>query len=259
MRHSLSPAIHNAAFAAAGLDWAYLAFEVTPGDVRALLDGARAAGVRGLSVTMPLKEVVADAMENLTPTASALGAVNTVIVGHDHLTGANTDGDGFVDALAPWSPAGRRCVVVGAGGAARAVVLALARSGAADVAVVARAPERAARAIALGGRRGDSQDVRRADLVVNATPVGMDATPEAGRLAVDEELLGPGQVVVDLVYHPLRTPLLSAAARRGATAVDGVGMLVHQAGHAFRAWTGLDPPLGAMEAAARGALGGAGG
>jgi shikimate dehydrogenase len=251
VRHSLSPTIHNAAFAAAGLDWAYLAFEVAPGDVRAVLDGARAAGLRGLSVTMPLKEVVADAMENLTPTASALGAVNTVIVGDGRLTGTNTDGDGFVDALAPWSPAGRRCAVVGAGGAARAVVLALARAGAGDVAVVARAPERAARAVALGGRPGDWGDVGDAELVVNATPVGMDGTPGAGQLAVDEQLLAPGQVVVDLVYHPVRTPLLAAAARRGATAVDGVGMLVHQAGHAFRAWTGLAPPLGPMEAAAR--------
>src|ERR1700676_2534611 len=91
-------------------------------------------------------------------------------------------------------------------------------------------------------------------LVVSATTVGMDATPTAGRLPVDAALLRPGQVVVDLVYHPVRTPLLEAATRRGAIAVDGVGMLVHQAGHAFLTWTGLDPPLAAMDAAARRAI-----
>ncbi len=255
VRHSLSPAIHNAAFAAAGLDWAYVAFDVGVADVGAVLAGARAAGIRGLSVTMPLKDAVAAAVENLTPTASALSAVNTVIVGEGGLTGANTDGDGFLDALAPWSPAGRRCAVLGAGGAARAVVLALVGAGAADVAVVARSPARAAAAYALGGRPGSGEDVGRAELVVNATPVGMDGTPGAGGMAVDVELLGPGQVVVDLVYHPVRTPLLAAAARRGATPVDGVGMLVHQAAHAFRAWTGLRPSVDTMEAAARRALG----
>jgi len=254
VRHSLSPAIHNAAFAAAGLDWAYLAFEVAADGVGAALGGAKAAGMGGLSVTMPLKEPVAAAVDHLTPVAARLGAVNTVIVGDDGLTGDNTDGQGFVDALAPWSPAGRRCVVLGAGGAARAVVLALAGAGAADVAVVARSPERAARVTALGGRAGGWHDLERAELVVNATPVGMDGTAAAGQLAVDEGLLAPGQVVVDLVYHPPRTPLLAAAARRGATPVDGVGMLVHQAGHAFRAWTGVGPPLAAMEAAARRAL-----
>jgi shikimate dehydrogenase len=256
VRHSLSPAVHNAAFAAAGLDWVYLAFDVSADDVGAVLAGAQAAGVGGLSVTMPLKEPVAAAVGNLTPVAAKLGAVNTVIVGPGGLTGANTDGDGFIDALAPWSPSGRRCAVLGAGGAARAVVLALAGAGAADIAVVARSPERRARAVALGGRAGDRRDVAEAELVVNATPVGMEGTLAAGELAVDEQLLAPGQLVVDLVYHPVRTPLLSAAARRGAVPVDGVGMLVHQAGHAFRAWTGVEPPLAAMEAAARRALSG---
>lgn len=102
---------------------------------------------------------------------------------------------------------------------------------------------------------GGLADVEGADLVVNATPVGMAGTEGEGRSPVDAALLRPEQVVVDLVYHPLRTPLLSAAAARGATAVDGVGMLVHQAAHAFRAWTGLDAPVAAMEGAARGALG----
>jgi shikimate dehydrogenase len=257
VRHSLSPAIHNAAFAALGLDWAFVAFDVQPGDVPAVLAAARALGLGGLSVTMPLKEAAAATVDRLTPAAAALGAVNTVVVGPDGLTGDNTDGAGFVDALRPWDPAGCRCAVLGAGGAARAVVRALAAAGAADVVVVNRSPARAARAAALAGgvgRVGAAADLAAADLVVNATPVGMDATPGAGRLPLDEELLRAGQRVVDLVYHPLRTPLLEAAARRGAVAIDGVGMLVHQAGHAFRSWTGLAPPLAAMEAAARRAI-----
>jgi shikimate dehydrogenase len=247
VRHSLSPAIHNAAFAAAGLDWAFLAFDVSPAGVPAVLGAAGALGVRGLSVTMPLKEAVAGAVDHLTPAAAELGAVNTVIIGADGVTGANTDGEGFVDALRPWDPAGARCVVLGAGGAARAVIRALAAAGAAEVVVVNRNGGRAVR---------DAGDAAAADLVVNATPVGMDATPGAGQLPLEPELLRSGLLVVDLVYHPVRTPLLEAAARHGATAIDGIGMLVHQAGHAFRAWTGLDPPLASMDAAARRAISG---
>ena len=257
VRHSLSPAIHNAAFAALGLDWAFVAFEVDPSAVPRALAGASALGLRGLSVTMPLKEAMARSVDRLTPTAAELEAVNTVVFGPDGTTGANTDGEGFLDALRPWDPEGKRCVVVGAGGAARAVIRALLGAGAADVAVVNRSAQRAADAAAIGApaaRVGGPGDIGSAELVVNATPLGMDGTPGAGRLAVDAALLGAGQVVADLVYHPVRTPLLAAAERRGARAVDGVGMLVHQAGHAFRAWTGQDPPLEVMETAARDAL-----
>jgi len=254
VRHSLSPAIHNAAFAASGLDWVFLAFDVAPSGTAAALAGAAALGVRGLSVTMPLKEAVAAAVDELTPAAAALGAVNTVIFGPGTVTGDNTDGDGFLDALAPWSPDGRRCVVLGAGGAARAVVRALAAAGAGEVVVVNRTGERARRAAGLAGARGrvgTPADVAAADLVVNATPIGMAGTPGAGGMPVDADLVRAGQVVVDLVYHPVRTPLLEAADERGAVARDGIGMLVHQAGRAFRAWTGQEPPLGAMERAAR--------
>ncbi len=259
IRHSLSPAIHNAAFAALGLDWAFVAFDIGPDAVEAALTGAAALGLRGLSVTMPLKEAVARAVDRLTPAAAELGAVNTVVFGPDGTTGANTDGDGFLDALAPWDPDGQRCAVLGAGGAARAVIRALGGAGAADIVVVNRTPERAERAAALGGpgaRVGTASDVAAATLVVNATSVGMAGTGGAGSLAVDEWSLHRDQVVVDLVYHPVETPLLAAARRRGAVAVDGVGMLVRQAGHALHAWTGLEAPLAAMDAAARGALGG---
>ena len=259
VRHSLSPALHNAAFAATGLDWTYLAFEVTEAGVEAVLRGAQALGIRGLSVTMPLKAAAAGAVDRLTPTAAALGAVNTVVPGPDGLVGDNTDGAGLVAALGAsgWVPAGRSCVVMGAGGAARAAVLALSGAGAADVVVVNRTPGRAAAAASLAGaagRVGTAADVGNADLVVNATPIGMAGTPQAGELGLDPELLSAGQLVVDLVYHPVRTPLLAAAAERGAATMDGIGMLVHQAALQFSAWTGIDAPLEVMTAAARAAL-----
>ena len=158
VRHSLSPLLHNAAFAAAGLDWAYLAFEVAPADVAAALRGARAIGLRGLSVTMPHKEAVAACLDgSLSPTAAKLAAVNTVSFAGGKPCGESTDGAGFVAALASdqgFDPKGRSCAVLGAGGAARAVVLALAGAGAAEVAVVARSEAKAAVAAALAGPAG---------------------------------------------------------------------------------------------------------
>jgi shikimate dehydrogenase len=158
--------------------------------------------------------------------------------------------------------------VVGAGGAGRAAVRALGEAGAAEVVVVNRSPEPAQLAAALAGsvgRVGTTDDVAKADLVVNATPVGMagaataDADADAGvgnapQLPFAPGLLQPGQVVVDLVYHPLTTPLLAEAGRRGLTAVNGLGMLVHQAAHQFRRWTGEEPPVPVMVAAAAAAL-----
>jgi shikimate dehydrogenase len=259
VRHSLSPVIHNAGFAEAGLDWAYVAFEVAPAGLAAALAGAAALGVRGLSVTMPHKDGVAALVDALTAPAAALAAVNTVTFGPEGAIGDNTDGGGFVDALAVagWSPEGRRCAVLGAGGAARAVILALGSAGAAGVVVINRTPERASVAAALAGpagRVGGVEEVAGVDLVVNATSVGMAGTPAAGQVAVEPSLLRAGQVVVDLVYHPVDTPLLAAARDRGAIALDGVGMLVHQAARQFSAWTGREAPVAAMAAAARRAI-----
>jgi shikimate dehydrogenase len=257
--HSLSPPIHNAAFAACGLDWTYLAFDVPPGFGSDAVRAVRVLGLAGLSVTMPHKEAAASAVDRLSDDAAALAAVNTVVPAGDELVGDNTDGQGFLDSL-PGPVGGGTAAVVGAGGSARAVVLALARAGAAQVAVVNRSQEHAVRAAALAGDRGvvvtggDVADaVRSADLVVNATPLGMDRVA-AGELPVDPDWLHPGQVVVDLVYRPLTTPLLAAAAQRGATAVDGLDMLVHQAARQFERWTGLEAPIEAMAAAARRAV-----
>jgi shikimate dehydrogenase len=262
VRHSLSPTILNAAFEAAGLDWVYLAFEVPAGRGADAVAAVRALGLGGLSVTMPHKAAVHDAVDERTPVAAALGAVNCVFRRGDSLVGDNTDGAGFLDALRldhGVDVADRRCVVVGAGGAGRAVARALGEAGAADVAIVNRSPEPATRAAALAGGRGRvgaPADVGRADLVVNATPIGMgtrpvDADAAPGAVPVDPDLLRAGQVVVDLIYHPEVTPLLAAARERGAVAVNGLGMLVHQAAHAFERWTGAAAPLDAMTAATR--------
>jgi shikimate dehydrogenase len=256
--HSLSPVLHNAAFAEVGLDWAYMAFDVADGDCAGAMQGARALGVRGLSVTMPHKRAAAKACDELLPTAKALGVVNTVARRGQRLVGDATDGPGFVAALraAGHDPAGRSCLLLGAGGAATAVAHALVEAGAKRIGVVARRPDAAEHVVAVAGNAGrvaEIVDVDGADLVVNATSVGMGGTPGEGGipLGLDVGRLGPGQVVVDLVYHPLRTPLLVAAESAGASPVDGLGMLVHQAALAFEMWTGITAPLSVMAAAAR--------
>jgi shikimate dehydrogenase len=255
VRHSLSPAIHNAAFAAAGLDWVFVAFEVEPGEAGRALDGARALGLGGLSVTMPHKADVAAAVDERTAVVDRLGAANCVVpVGGGRLRGESTDGAGFLRSLADGGvdPAGLRCCVLGAGGAARAVILALADAGASEVAVVNRTEANGARAAALAGAAGRlaageaaPAAIRDADLIVNATSVGMGGGPAP----VDASLLGAGQVVADLVYEPARTSLLVAAAAAACRTVDGLGMLVHQAALAFEAWTGETAPLEAMRGA----------
>jgi shikimate dehydrogenase len=253
--------MHNAAFAALGLDWAYLAFEVRPGDVPAALAGARALGLGGLSVTLPHKAAVAAEVDELSAAAAAVGAVNTVVpLADGRLRGDNTDGAGFLASLADegFEPAGRRCLVIGAGGAARAVVHALAQAGAAEVVVVNRSPARADETAALAGaagRVGSPADAAGADLVVNATPLGL-AGADPAALPLDPALLGPGQLVVDLVPNPAITAWMVAARERGAAVAGGLGMLVHQGALAFELWTGRRPPLGVMRAAAVHALGG---
>lgn len=250
--HSLSPALHNAAFRAAGADWVYAAFEVAPGRAGDALDAARLLGFGGLSVTMPHKQDVAEAVDVLDDAAAALRSVNTVVIGADGLlTGHSTDGAGFVASLieAGVHPGGRRVVVIGAGGAARAVIDAMARAGAAEIVVVNRSADRAEAAAALGGERtrvGRIDEVRRAEVVVNATSVGM----ASAETPFDPSLLGAGHVVADLVYHPLDTALLRAAHARGATTVDGLGMLVHQAALQQQLWLGRMPDVAAMREAA---------
>jgi shikimate dehydrogenase len=257
--HSLSPAIHNAAFLAAGLDWVFVAFTVPAGGAAGALDAVRALNLGGLSVTMPHKDDVAGRCDELTRDAAALRSVNTVVpLGDGRLLGDSTDGDGFLRALADdgVTVADRTAVVIGAGGAARAVALALARSGA-QVKVAARRPDAADTAAALAeaitpiALDAVADAVEAADLVVNATPLGMGGEPPP----FDTARLHAGQHVADLVYHPAETPLVAAARAVGASASNGLGMLVHQAALAFERWTGVPAPLDAMFAAVADQLG----
>lgn len=264
IRHSLSPTIFNAAFLAAGLDWAYLAFDVPDGAAGLALAGVRALGIEGVSVTMPHKAAVIDGLDSLSPDADALGAVNCISRRGGLLHGDNTDGAGFLDALAldeGIEVEGARCVVVGAGGAGRAVARALGHGGAASVVVLNRSAGAALDAVRQAGpsaRVGTPDDLEDADLVVNATSLGMgvvvSTTGEPEPLPIDVTRLGRGQVVVDLVYHPAVTPLIAAAHERGLRAVNGLGMLIHQAARAFQLWTSEAPSLEAMSAAAVSAL-----
>jgi shikimate dehydrogenase len=252
--HSRSPAIHNAAFAELDLDYVFVAFPVRPGGGIDAVRAVHVLGLAGLSVTMPHKHDAARACDELTPAAAALGAVNAVARREDGtLLGASTDGDGFVRALADEgvTPGGRRVLVLGAGGAARAVVRALGEQDA-SVAVAARraGAARAAAALAPEGRPVALPDVEawvpEAEIIVNATPLGMGGEQPP----FPTELLHDGQLVVDTVYHPAETPLLAQARARGARATNGLGMLVHQAALAFELWTGRPAPLPVMRRAA---------
>ena len=272
--HSLSPALHNAAFAALGLDWVYVAFPVAAGQGLAAVAAMRTLDLAGLSVTMPHKSDVVRGLDRLAPTAAQLGVVNTVSWASSAsgalLEGDSTDGAGFLDALRGddgFEPTGRRCVILGAGGAARAVTLALAEAGARSVAVVGRRQEAAAGCAGLAGAVGRAltpvfsgedgstltEVVRDADLVVNATPTGM-APGDGLPFALDPTVLRRGQFVADLIYAPATTPLLGAARSRGAATANGLGMLINQAARQVAIWTGRPAPVEAMSAAALGAL-----
>lgn len=249
--HSLSPAVHNAAFAATSLDWVFVALRTPAGGAGAVLDAMAASSLGGLSVTMPLKAEVAAHLGSLDPLAASLGAVNCVARHGEDLVGHNTDASGFAAWLAAAGHplADARVVVLGAGGAGRAVVAGALAAGAHSVVVVNRSSGPAAAAAALGPQRcsvGGLDDVASADVVVNATSVGMSGQPGC---PLPDGSLRAGQVVADLVYDPVDTELLRAAREVGAVALDGVGMLVHQAADAFRLWTGVEPPLAVMAAA----------
>jgi shikimate dehydrogenase len=252
---SLSPVIHNAAFAALGLDWVYLPLPVEPGHVGAAITGLQALGFAGANVTMPHKAEAAAAVPQLSEDAARLDAVNTIHVGAEGISGHNTDAPGFARFLEEdvgFDAGGRSALLFGAGGAARAVALALARAGLARLSVALREPARAnVLAAALEGfpTRVEAiafEDARAAevDLLVNATPLG----------AHGEELPLPRldrvRVAVDLLYRPPTTPLLAVVRDAGGASFGGLGLLLHQAALAFELWTGQPAPLDVMSAAA---------
>ena len=255
VRHSLSPTLMNAAFEAAGLDWTYVALEVASAGLPDAFAGVRALGIAGLSITMPHKESAAACADQLSPTAERLGAVNCFANHGGLLTGHNTDGEGFVRSVQhgfSFDPAGKRCVVLGAGGSARAIILALSDAGASEIVVVNRTLGRAERAAALAGDRGEvvalegaHSDLADADLVVNATSIGM-GDPGPTDVPFDASVLHEGQILVDIVYKPLETPLITAARAQGVSVANGVAMLAHQAAVQFELWTGVDAPIDVM-------------
>jgi shikimate dehydrogenase len=255
--------MHNAAFAALGLDWVYVPFPVAPERLEAAVVGLAALGVAGFNVTIPHKVAILPLLDAISPEAELIGAVNTVSLHDGLLTGYNTDGIGLVAALSAklgFDPAGRSVLVLGAGGAARSAVAALAGAGAAQVAVANRSVEKGRELVGLlegklSGCRLSAQPLERLadrsfsagfDLVVNTTSVGMkgDSVPY-----LDLAAMRRGCVVYDMVYAPPVTPLLAEARRLGLPAANGLGMLIAQGEAAFRIWTGSEPPAGCMEGA----------
>jgi shikimate dehydrogenase len=267
VRHSLSPALHNAAFAALALDWVYVAFPVRPGEAEGAVAAMRVLDLAGLSVTMPHKAGVVPGLDRLGPTAARLGVVNTISWAPSpdglELVGDSTDGAGFIDALRGddgFDPTGCRCLILGAGGAARSVCLAIAEAGAARVRVVARRREAAQECAGLAGPAGTAVGreelaaaIEDSDLIVNASPVGM-APGDGLPFALDPTLLRPDHFVADLIYAPATTPLVAAGRARGASTANGLGPLIHQAARQVAIWTGRPAPIDVMSAAALSAL-----
>jgi shikimate dehydrogenase len=254
VEHSLSPAMHNAAFVALGLNWRYLAFPVDPARVGEAVRGLAASGVAGLNVTIPHKRAVIECCSSVSDAVRAIGAANTLVPdGAGGFRADNTDAEGFgraLDEQAPLDLAGEEVLILGAGGAARALAFILKRRGA-HVVVANRTPGRAEEAGADGEApftgAGRDAAVRRAALIVNATSLGLHGDEVPAELPLDA--IAPGQVVADIVYRAGGTPWLAAVASRGARTVDGLGMLLHQGAAAFAQWTGQEPPVEVMRAA----------
>ncbi|CAN91797.1 aroE1 [Sorangium cellulosum So ce56] len=248
-------AMHLAGYRALGLDFTYIPFAVT--DVEGATRGMRALGIRGLGVSMPYKQAVIPLLDELDPVAERIGAVNTIVNDDGRLRGYNTDWIGAVRALEEVTHlGGARVLLLGAGGAARAVAFGLAERGA-SVTVANRDLEKARQLAAAVGGAAVPLDAAALSpdhgVLVNATSLGM-AEVDA-RSPVPEEVLREGLLVMDIVYKPMITELVAAARRRGATAVHGGRMLLHQAAEQFRLYTGREPPLDAMDEALRAQLG----
>ena len=269
--HSISPPMQQAALDALGVDARYEAWDVLPGEVAAAVERLRAGDVLGANVTVPHKVEMLERADEVGALAGQVGAVNTIVPREGRLHGANTDVAGVLRTLADAGVdvAGAEVVLIGAGGAARAVVVALRAEGAVRLTIANRTPANAASLTDLGG---DGMEVRiapldatsprlrdamaRARLVIHSTTLGMRHGPDESATPIPAELFVAGQAALDLVYVPERTPFLRAADAAGAQPIGGLGMLVYQGAESLRMWTGLEPPTEVMFAAARAALAG---
>jgi len=266
--HSVSPVMHNAAFSNLGLDYIYLPFRVGAENLANAIDGVKALNIRGLNVTIPHKVAVIPLLDELEPLAEKTGAVNTIVNDKGHLKGYNTDAAGFLKALLERGiePRGKKVVVLGAGGASRAISFTLAEGGAEIVILnrklemdwavdlassISRFSIKKTEALELNDDNLSSA-LKAADILVNATSVGM--SPDITRSPVPAGLLNPGLVVFDVVYNPLKTRLLVEAEAAGAETVSGIEMLVWQGALAFELWTGARAPIYIMKAEAIKAL-----
>ena len=275
IRHSISPVFQQAALDHHSVDATYQAWEVTPEGLGDFIASLRDPDTLGINVTVPHKEAVIPHMDSVGDWATDAGAVNTVHNDGGKLVGHNTDGVGFIRALegeAVFAPRGRKVLIIGAGGSARAVALALARSGAGSITIANRTLQRARDlAEAISGREsspgsGSSPEVTAvslegvsaaaasSDLIVNCTTLGMKHGPDEAGTALVAREIPSAAVVYDLVYNPPDTPLLVEARRAGAATLGGLAMLVYQGAAAFEYWTGVEAPVDVMMKAAKGAL-----
>jgi shikimate dehydrogenase len=266
VRHSLSPLMHNAQFQRLGLDFVYLAWEVPPLQLGAAVQGLKALGAHGFNITVPHKQSVIAELDEIAENAKAIGAVNTVRFEQGRAVGYNTDADGWrEDIESEVSLRGKIVCVVGAGGAARAVAIGACQAGAATIVICSRRfetaealgqllrhffPQVSVEWSSLCGNHCHEL-MRKAQIVVNATPVGMAGK---GGTPFPTEWLIPEQFVYDTIYTPAETQLLREARQRGCRVRNGIGMLVRQGAKAFHLWTGVAPDPMAMEATVRAAL-----
>lgn len=262
VKHTLSPPMHNAAYQAMGLNLVYLAFEVEPERLEAAIKGALALHWRGFNLTIPFKEKILPYLQEISPEARAIGAVNTVKIQGNRLKGYNTDGWGFFHSLKEKGVevSGKKIVILGAGGGARAISLELAQRGVAQMVVANRTLSRArelVKDVALQVKDCSlkaipleeptlSNYIREADILLNATSVGLH--PEDS-LLINSDALSPSLLVCDLIYSPPETRLLRIAREKGCRTLNGQGMLVYQGAQAIKIWTGKDPPLDLMHQA----------
>jgi len=258
VRHSRSPVMMNRAFAETGVNGAYLAFHIAPERLGAFIAGIRAMGVRGVNVTIPHKVDVMAHLDEIDAGARAVGAVNTIVNDGGRLIGYNTDGIGYVRSLreeAAGELAGRRILILGAGGAARGIVYGLSLERPARITIANRTPERAERlAESLGadvpvdaiGQERLEAACAEADIVVNTTSAGMHPHTDEVPLGVEAAWLRTGAIASDIIYNPLKTRFLREAESRGCRIHGGLGMFIYQGAYAFEYWTGVPAPVAVM-------------